>query len=52
VSGRALVVAESGFSRAEQLDELAQAGVDGVLVGEALMRASDVEAACRALTGR
>jgi indole-3-glycerol phosphate synthase len=26
-------------------------GVDAVLIGEALMRASDVEAACRALTG-
>ena len=28
------------------------AGVDGVLVGEALMRSPDVEAACRALTAR
>ena len=48
----ALVVSESGFSRPEQLDELAQAGVDGVLIGEALMRAGDVEAATRALTAR
>ncbi|MBV9365080.1 MAG: indole-3-glycerol phosphate synthase TrpC [Solirubrobacterales bacterium] len=47
--GRALVVSESGFSRPEQLRELAGAGVDGVLVGEALMRSGDVEAACRAL---
>ena len=38
VADRALVVAESGFSRPEQLDELAGAGVDGVLIGEALMR--------------
>jgi indole-3-glycerol phosphate synthase len=45
-----LVVAESGFSRRQQLDELEQAGVDGVLIGEALMRSADVEAACRALT--
>jgi indole-3-glycerol phosphate synthase len=46
-----VVVAESGFSRPEQMDELAAAGVDGVLVGEALMRAMDIEAACRKLTG-
>ncbi len=45
------VVAESGFSTREQLDELERVGVDAVLVGEALMRAVDVEAACRALTG-
>jgi indole-3-glycerol phosphate synthase len=43
------VVAESGFSRREQLDELAAAGVDAVLVGEALMRSPDIEASCRAL---
>ena len=52
IAARALVVAESGFSRPEQLEELAQAGVDGVLVGEALMRSPDVEGACRALTAR
>jgi indole-3-glycerol phosphate synthase len=45
------VVAESGYSSREQLDELEDLGVDAVLVGESLMRASDVEAACRALTG-
>ena len=45
----ALTVAESGFSRPEQLDELEAAGVDGVLIGEALMRSIDVEAATRAL---
>jgi indole-3-glycerol phosphate synthase len=48
-SGRT-IVAESGFTARAQLDELAGAGVDAVLVGEALMRAGDVEAACRALT--
>ena len=52
MSGHALVISESGFSRPEQLNELAGAGVDGVLVGEALMRSPDVEAACRALTAR
>ncbi len=46
-----VVVAESGFSSARELERLASAGVDAVLVGEALMRAGDVEAACRALTG-
>jgi indole-3-glycerol phosphate synthase len=44
------VVAESGFSRRDQLERLAGAGVHAVLVGEALMRADDVEAACRELT--
>jgi indole-3-glycerol phosphate synthase len=48
----ALTVAESGFSRPEELAELGAAGVDAVLIGEALMRSADVEAACRALTGR
>jgi indole-3-glycerol phosphate synthase len=52
VGDRALVVSESGFSRPEQLDELADAGVHAVLVGEALMRSPDVEAACRTLTAR
>lgn len=47
----ALVVAESGFSQRSELQELADAGVDAVLVGEALMRAADIEAACRSLTG-
>ncbi len=46
------VVAESGFNRPEQLDDLNRAGVDAVLIGEALMRASDIEAACRALALR
>jgi indole-3-glycerol phosphate synthase len=52
VDGQAFVVAESGFSRPEQLDELEAAGVDGVLVGEVLMRSPDVEAATRAFTAR
>lgn len=45
-----IVVAESGFNRREQLQELAAAGVDAVLVGEALMRADDIEQAVRNLT--
>ena len=47
---RVAVVAESGFSDRDQLDELAAAGVDAVLIGEALMRSADIEAAVRALT--
>jgi indole-3-glycerol phosphate synthase len=45
------VVSESGFSSREQLDELDRVGVDAVLIGETLMRAPDIEAACRELTG-
>jgi indole-3-glycerol phosphate synthase len=45
------VVSESGFSTREQLDELDRVGVDAVLIGETLLRAPDLEAACRELTG-
>lgn len=44
------VVAESGFTARDELDELDRAGVAGVLIGEALMRAPEIEAAVRALT--
>jgi indole-3-glycerol phosphate synthase len=46
-----VVVSESGWRTRAQLDRLSEAGVDAVLIGEALMRSSDVGAACRALTG-
>ncbi|MBI4897233.1 MAG: indole-3-glycerol phosphate synthase TrpC [Actinobacteria bacterium] len=42
------VVAESGISNMEQIERLEEAGVDAVLIGEALMRAPDLEEACRA----
>jgi tRNA-dihydrouridine synthase len=45
------VVSESGFSTRDQLDDLDRVGVDAVLIGETLMRAPDLEAACRELTG-
>jgi indole-3-glycerol phosphate synthase len=45
------VVSESGISTREQLEELERVGVDAVLVGERLMRAPDMEAACRDLAG-
>jgi len=47
----ALVVAESGFREHAQLVRLHEAGVDAVLVGEALMRAPDIETATRDLLG-
>ena len=47
------VVSESGFYSREQLDELERVGVDGVLVGESLMRARTLGVRCCALlTGR
>lgn len=46
-----IVVAESGFRTRPELEHLAAAGVDAVLIGEALMRATDIEAACRGLAG-
>jgi indole-3-glycerol phosphate synthase len=44
------VVSESGIRYRDQIDELEQVGVDAVLIGEALMRADDPEAAVRELT--
>ena len=46
------VVSESGFSTRDELDELDRVGVDAVLIGETLMRAPDLEAACRELAGQ
>ncbi len=43
------MIGESGLHRRSELERLASAGIDGVLIGEALMRSSDVEAACREL---
>ncbi len=45
------VVAESGYTTREQLEELDRIGVDAVLIGEALMRAPDPEHAARELIG-
>lgn len=44
------IVAESGISNLEQIVRLDDAGVDAVLIGQALMESDDVEAACRAFT--
>jgi indole-3-glycerol phosphate synthase len=45
------VVAESGYTRREQIEELDRIGVDAVLIGEVFMRAPDPEQAVRDLTG-
>ena len=45
------VVAESGISSPQELEELERIGVDAVLIGSALMRADDPESATRELAG-
>jgi indole-3-glycerol phosphate synthase len=45
------VVAESGISGRDELEELDRVGVDAVLIGGALMAAPDPEAKTRELTG-
>jgi indole-3-glycerol phosphate synthase len=45
------VVSESGIQRAEEVRRLGAAGVDAILVGEALLRAPDPGAAARGLVG-
>jgi len=45
------VVAESGYSNREQIDELERIGVDAVLIGEAIMGSADPEQAVRDLCG-
>lgn len=46
-----IVVAESGYANVRDLADAARAGIDAVLVGEALMRAADPEAQLRSLIG-
>jgi indole-3-glycerol phosphate synthase len=46
-----VVVAESGITRPEDVESLERAGVDAILVGEALMRADDPVRAVRELLG-
>jgi indole-3-glycerol phosphate synthase len=45
-----VVVSESGIHTRDQIEDLEHAGVDAVLIGEALMRSPDPEAAVRELT--
>lgn len=48
----ALFVAESGIKTAEDIEALREAGVNGVLIGETLMRSSDKAGMLAALRGR
>lgn len=53
IAGERIVVAESGLSAHDDLTRLAASGISTFLVGEALMREADVEAATRRLlTGK
>lgn len=47
-----VVISESGISSRKDIDELASLGVNAALVGEALLRATDLEAKVRELSGR
>ena len=47
----AVLVAESGIRSRADVERLKECGIDAVLVGETLMRAADIEAAARSLTG-
>ena len=45
-------VSESGIEHRQHIEELGEVGIDAVLVGESLMRADDIGAKVRELTGR
>jgi indole-3-glycerol phosphate synthase len=47
-----LVISESGIESRADIDDMQRLGVDAILVGEALLRASDVDAKVRELSGR
>ena len=51
VSGRPLIVAESGIHTRADVDRIAKAGVDAILVGESLMRSGDIAAKVKELMG-
>ncbi|MFT9847573.1 indole-3-glycerol phosphate synthase TrpC [Aneurinibacillus sp. REN35] len=46
-----VTISESGIHSSEQVNQLAQAGVDGILVGEHFMRQADIEQAVYDLVG-
>jgi indole-3-glycerol phosphate synthase len=45
------VVSESGINHREDVERLQEAGIDAILVGEALMREEDIAAKVRELLG-
>jgi len=51
VPAQAILVGESGIRSAVDVERLGEAGVDAVLVGESLMRRTDIEEAAGALVG-
>jgi indole-3-glycerol phosphate synthase len=51
VPGDLLLVSESGIKRRIDVEQVSEAGVDAVLVGQALMEAADMVARVRDLTG-
>jgi indole-3-glycerol phosphate synthase len=51
VPDQSLVVSESGIRGPEDVARLGNAGVDAILVGESLLKASDPEAAAREMAG-
>jgi len=46
------VIAESGFSKREEIEGLMKAGVNGFLIGETLLKASDIKTKFNELIGR
>lgn len=52
VPDNCLLISESGITSAEDVQRLAEIGVDGILVGEALITSSNMELKVRELTGR
>jgi indole-3-glycerol phosphate synthase len=46
------VISESGIGSRADIEELARLGIDAALVGESLLRAADVDAKLRELSGR
>jgi indole-3-glycerol phosphate synthase len=51
VPSEVVLLSESGISRPEEVERLASAGVDGILVGEGLLRHADVGKALQGLIG-
>lgn len=47
-----LMIAESGLTNCEEIDELRALGYDGFLIGESLMRADDIQSELERLVGR
>jgi indole-3-glycerol phosphate synthase len=51
IPGDRAVISESGIESRADIEELARLGIDAALVGESLLRAADLEAKVRELSG-